>query len=371
MQSTQNQKINVKKINLLNLNRTKMYKFFKEIREPKFRAHQIMIWIYHHFCNSFYNMTNINNDLKEKLNNISIINPPKFVKEIISSDNTIKWIVSVKDGLIETIYIPEKKRGTLCISSQVGCILNCHFCATGLQKFKRNLLVSEIIGQIWLAIQKINKMNNPKYPKITNIVMMGMGEPLFNFNNVITTINIISDTFGFNFAKKKIIISTSGIVPAIYKLSSLLDVKLAISLHASNDNLRNKLMPINKKYNISSLLEAVKQFIKKSKLNKKGITIEYVMLHNINDSLLHAQELVQILKNIPIKINLIPWNKIPNSVFQSSTKEQINKFLNFLNKHNIITTIRKPRGEDIQAACGQLTGTVPTLKKKYNFYSIK
>ncbi|CAL4320807.1 Dual-specificity RNA methyltransferase RlmN [Buchnera aphidicola (Pterocallis alni)] len=364
MQNTQNKNINLTKINLLNLNRKKMYNFLQNISEPKFRAHQIMIWIYHHFCNSFDNMTNINNDLKKKLNNISTITPPKFIKEIISSDNTIKWLVSVKGGLIETIYIPEKKRGTLCISSQVGCILNCHFCATGLQKFKRNLLVSEIIGQIWIAIKKINKMDDPKYPKITNIVMMGMGEPLFNFNNVLTAINIISDTFGFNFTKKKIIISTSGIVPAIYKLSSLLDVKLAISLHASNDTLRNKLMPINKKYNISSLLNAIKQFIKTSKLNKKGITIEYVMLHNINDSLLHAKELIQILKNIPIKINLIPWNKIPNSIFKSSTKEQINKFLNFLNQHNIMTTIRKPRGEDIQAACGQLTGNLPILKTK-------
>ncbi|CAL4042669.1 Dual-specificity RNA methyltransferase RlmN [Buchnera aphidicola (Phyllaphis fagi)] len=352
------------KINLLNFDRLKMKEFFRSIGEKSFCADQVMIWIYHYFCDDFNKMTNIKITLREKLKNISIIKTPKFIKKYYSIDGTVKWIVNINNHIVETVYIPEKSRGTLCISSQVGCVLNCHFCSTGQQKFNRNLLVSEIIGQIWIAHKKINKMKN--YPSITNIVMMGMGEPLLNLNNVVTALKIMSDNFGFNISKKKITISTSGIVPALNKLSNIIDIKLAISLHASNDELRNKLMPINKKYNISLLLMTVTQFLKKSKINKKGITIEYIMLHNINDTLLHAQELVKILKNIPSKINLIPWNSFSNSKFLCSKFSQIQKFSNFLINKGFITTVRKSRGQDIHAACGQLTGIISHQIKNSN-----
>lgn len=344
-----------KKINLMDLDHENMKNLMHAIHEKKFRSDQIMHWIYQCFCKNIDNMINLPLNLRNKLKNISVIQMPIVIKEIISSDKTIKWILSVSHGTIEMVYIPEKNRGTLCISSQVGCILQCNFCATGMQGFKRNLLVSEIIGQIWIAYNKINNKNTLCHP-ITNIVFMGMGEPLLNLNNIVKTLNIIFSKFGFNISKKKVILSTAGIVPALDKLSDIIDIKLALSLHAPNDILRNQLMPINKKYNISVLLSAVIRFLKKSKLNKNGITIEYIMLKNINDTLIHAKELVQILKNVPSKINLIPWNYLPNVNLECSDITQINLFSKFLIRKGLFVTVRKPKGQDIQAACGQLTG---------------
>ncbi|CAL4042724.1 Dual-specificity RNA methyltransferase RlmN [Buchnera aphidicola (Takecallis arundicolens)] len=348
--------LNTNKVNLLNFDRKKMQNFMHLIDEKSFRADQLMHWIYQRFCNNFSYMTNFTECLKNKLKNTSFIQFPYILKEIVSIDHTIKWLISVQNGIIETIYIPEKKRGTLCISSQVGCPLTCTFCATGMQGFKRNLLVSEIVGQIWLAYQKINNNTKHVYFPITNIVFMGMGEPLLNLKNLITALNIISDTCGFNISKKKIVISTAGIIPALNKLSKICDVKLAISLHASNNTIRNRLMPINKRYNIQSLLKTVLRFLQNSKLNKNGITIEYIMLHNINDSIVHAKELIKLLYNIPSKINLIPWNYLPNSHLKCSSITKINIFSKYLINKGLMTTIRKTRGQDIQAACGQLTG---------------
>ncbi|QCI27192.1 23S rRNA (adenine(2503)-C(2))-methyltransferase RlmN [Buchnera aphidicola] len=345
---------NKKKINLLNFDYSQMKNFMYSINEKPFRANQIMNWIYKHFCTDFNQMTNLKDTLKKKLYNLSYIQAPNYIKKVISKDHTIKWLFSVNNGIIETIYIPEKKRNTLCISSQIGCILKCKFCATGEQGFKKNLLVSEIIGQIWRICKSIKK--NKKLNPITNIVFMGMGEPLLNLKNVIQSLKIIFDKFGFNISKKKVVLSTSGIIPAIDKLSNIIDVKLAVSLHASNDDVRNHLMPINKKYNIHLLLSSISRFIKKSKLNKNGITIEYIMLKNINDTIFHAKELIKLLKNIPSKINLIPFNNFSNNYLKCSTNNQINIFSKFLIKHGFITTIRKSRGQDIQAACGQLTG---------------
>ncbi|WP_343128000.1 23S rRNA (adenine(2503)-C(2))-methyltransferase RlmN [Buchnera aphidicola (Takecallis taiwana)] len=353
---------NIKKVNLLNLDRTKMRNFMHTINEKNFRADQIMHWIYQRFCSNFDHMTNLTTMLRCKLKEVSCIEFPYIIKEIISEDYTIKWLISVPNGVIETIYIPEKKRGTLCISSQVGCALKCQFCATGINGFTRNLLVSEIVGQIWLAYQKINNNIHCIHYPITNIVFMGMGEPLLNLHNVITALNIISDSCGFRISKKKIVISTAGIVPALDQLSKSYDVKLAISLHASNDMIRNQLMPINKKYNIAALLESVLKFFKQSQLNKHGITIEYIMLHNINDSIIHAKELVKILHKIPSKINLIPWNYLPNSDLQCSSINTIHSFSKYLINKGLITTIRKTRGQDIQAACGQLTGSNRTIE---------
>ncbi|VFP81477.1 23S rRNA (adenine(2503)-C(2))-methyltransferase RlmN [Buchnera aphidicola] len=345
-----------KKINLLDFDLTKMTNFFLKMGEKKFRAIQMMEWIYKKYCIKFNKMSNFSNTLKNKLNSTSIIVLPKYVKKIKSLDGTIKWNFLFNTEFIETIYIPEKKRATLCISSQVGCVLKCGFCATGQLGYTRNLQVSEIIGQIWFVINKLNqyKLKNLILPTITNIVMMGMGEPLLNLKNVIIAINIILSKYGFNFSKNKVTLSTSGIVPAINKIAGKIDISLAISLHAPNNHIRNMIMPINKVYNINLLLLSVKNYLSKSTANRGIVTIEYVMLLNINDSLHHAKELVCLLKDIPCKINLIPWNPIKNSLYKCSTYNRIINFSNYLKNKNFIVTIRKNRGSDINAACGQL-----------------
>ncbi|MCR3756370.1 MAG: 23S rRNA m(2)A2503 methyltransferase/tRNA m(2)A37 methyltransferase [Candidatus Westeberhardia cardiocondylae] len=351
----------IKKINLLNLNKKNLKKFFLSIGETAFRANQVMKWIYHDYCNDFNKMTNISKKLKKKLNSLAEIYAPKIINTLYSSDGTIKWIMQTKSQKTETIYIPEKKRNTLCISSQIGCILKCTFCASGQQKFQRNLTISEIIGQIWrikkIFHKKIEK-NIKHYRKITNIVIMGIGEPLLNIKNIIPAINIMLDDLGFGISKRKITISTSGIPSAIEKLSHKTDVVLALSLHAPTDKIRNKIMPINKKYNINSCLSSIYNYLKTSKANKGKITIEYVMLQNINDNIQHAHQLAKLLKKIPCKINLIPWNQIPGSYYQCSSNIQINNFFNILKKYNLIVTIRKTRGNDIHASCGQLTGKI-------------
>lgn len=351
------------KINLLNLDRKNMEKYFAKINEKPFRASQIMKWIYHNYSNNFDEMTNISKNLKNKLKQTSVIHPPKILKKYYSIDGTIKWILEIDKQQIESIYIPSKKRATLCISSQIGCYLNCDFCLTGKQGFNRNLYVSEIIGQIWTIKKKI-KSSKRKLPKITNITIMGMGEPLLNLNNIITSINIMADKFGFSFSNKHITLSTAGIAPAIKKISST-NISLAVSLHATNNIIRNKIMPINKKYNIKTLLKSIKYFLKKSK-NKNHITIEYIMLKNINDQKHHANKLIKILRGIKAKINLIPFNSFKESTYKSSSIEKINIFSNILKKSGIISTIRKSRGNDIYAACGQLSGNIKNKLKRQN-----
>ncbi|VFP88283.1 Dual-specificity RNA methyltransferase RlmN [Buchnera aphidicola (Cinara piceae)] len=345
-----------KKINLLNFNLIKMKDFVLKLGEKKFRAVQIMEWIYKKHCINFNKMSNLSNNLKKKLENTSIVKLPKYIKKKKSSDGTIKWNFLFKTEFIETVYIPEKKRATLCISSQAGCILKCGFCATGQLGYTRNLLVSEIISQIWFVINKLNQYKLKKLilPSVTNIVMMGMGEPLLNLKNIIIAIDIILGNYGFNFSKNKVTLSTSGIVPAINKIAGKIDISLAISLHAPNDHIRNMIMPINKIYNINLLLSSVKNYLSKSTANRGIVTIEYVMLLKINDSLHHAKELMHLLKDIPCKINLIPWNPIKNSHYQCSTHKRIINFSNYLKNKNLIVTIRKNRGSDINAACGQL-----------------
>lgn len=355
---------NVKKINLLNLNKKNMRNFFISIGESSFRADQIMQWIYKYFYNDFDKMTNISHSIKNKLKNFSFIKAPKIKKEFKSIDGSIKWLMEIDDKqIIETIYIPEKNRATLCISSQVGCALKCKFCFTAKQGFNRNLKVSEIIGQIWRANNCL-KIQHPKKLSITNIVIMGMGEPLLNFKNIIHSVNLMLDNLGFNFSKRRITLSTVGIVPAINKLYNFIDVVLAISLHAPNNKIRDLLVPINKKYNIQSLLYAAKNYVKNSFANRGRVTIEYVMLNNINDNISHAYELTKLLYNIPCKINLIPWNSIPFSTYVCSTKENIKNFSQILKNKGYFVTIRKNRGNDIYAACGQLKGKVDNLIKK-------
>ncbi|MGK2896832.1 MAG: 23S rRNA (adenine(2503)-C(2))-methyltransferase RlmN [Candidatus Makana argininalis] len=350
-------KLKKKKINLLDMNRKELINFFLKISEKEFRAKQIMKWIYHNGCNNFNNMSNINSKLKLKLKNISKIKIPKIHKQYISQDNTIKWIIQIKNQQIETVYIPEKNRSTLCISSQIGCPLKCSFCSTAKQGFNRNLKTSEIIGQILIANKFIKLYNLNKKKKITNIVIMGMGEPLLNFQNIKKSIDIMIDRFGFFLSKKKITISTSGIVPMIKKLHNM-NISLAISLHAPNDIIRNKIMPINIKYNINSLIYAIKKYIKKSKKKTTRVTIEYVMIKNINDKIEHAHQLAKLLYNINCIINIIPFNQFTGSIYQCSSKKQIKIFYKILINYGLITTIRKTRGVDINASCGQLVGNV-------------
>lgn len=355
---------NLKKINLLNLNKNKMRDFFCSIGEKSFRADQIMIWMYQKNFENFNDMTNINKNLKEKLKKIVEIKAPKIFKEIKSLDGTIKWMMDIGNKqLIETVYIPEKKRSTICISSQAGCTLGCKFCATSYQGFNRNLKVCEIIGQIWMAIKTLKKNGNYKKP-ISNIVIMGMGEPLLNFNNIVDSIKIMIDNKGFSLSKRHITLSTAGIAPALNKLGKYVNVNLALSLHASNDKIRDSIMPINKKYNISQVLESVKNYLNETK--KNIFTIEYVMLNNINDYNKNAYELVKLLKNIPCKINLIPWNSFSGALYSCSNNIRIHKFANILTNHGFIATIRKNRGQDINAACGQLTGLILNRIKLYN-----
>ncbi|URJ28247.1 23S rRNA (adenine(2503)-C(2))-methyltransferase RlmN [Candidatus Blochmannia vicinus (nom. nud.)] len=351
----------IKKVNLLNMNKEELIIFLSKLGEQPFRSHQIMKWIYHDYCDDFNQMTNLSKSLKIKLNKIAEIRAPIIAKTQLSSDGTIKWAMKVDQQQIETVYIPENMRTTLCISSQIGCPLGCSFCGTAKQGFNRNLDVSEIIGQIWrisklIALNKHIKTIN-KSP-ITNIVFMGMGEPLLNIINVVSAIKIMLDNFGFGFSKRHITISTAGVVPGITQLKTMIDIPLAISLHAPNDLIRNKIMPINKKYNISSVLEATRKYLKKTKANRSRVTIEYILLNHVNDEILHAHQLAKKLKGIPCKINLIPWNPIPNSQYTCSSHIRIHAFLKVLLKHNIVTIVRKIRGADINAACGQLTGEV-------------
>ncbi|WP_343153151.1 23S rRNA (adenine(2503)-C(2))-methyltransferase RlmN [Buchnera aphidicola] len=344
--------ITMSKINLLDLNVSKMREFLIYIQEKPFRANQIMKWIYHHFCDDFSKMSNISKKLKNKLIKYSFIQSPDFTQEKKSFDGTIKWSFLSNKNYVETVYIPERNRATICISSQIGCLLNCDFCYTGKMGFKKNLKVSEIVGQLWNLLKLANKNNGIK--KITNIVFMGMGEPLLNFKNMITALDIILNENGFNFSKYKVTLSTSGIVPMINKLSKIVDVRLAISLHASNNQIRNKLMPINKKYDIQSVIKSANNYLKNSKANKGKVTIEYVMLDKINDSFKNAEELAIVLKHIPSKVNLIPWNSFPNSMYRASSISNIVHFSNILTKRKIFNSIRKNRGKDIYAACGQL-----------------
>lgn len=346
------------KINLLNLHYHKMCNFFLSIGEKKFCADQIMNWIYREYCDDFDKMTNISKVLRKKLKNICIIKAPHFIEENLSIDGTIKWKAAVNNNLIETVYIPEKNRSTLCVSTQIGCILQCKFCSTGQIKFRGNLKVSEIVGQIWNAIKRIRFNQSKKKRPVTNIVFMGMGEPLLNLKNVVNSLKIILDNFGFNISKNKVTISTAGIVPALNKLSNMIDVNLAVSLHAPNDLIRNQIMSINKKYNIQNLLRAVNRYLSVSKANRGGVTIEYVMLDHINDEIIHAEELALLLKETPSKINLIPWNIFPNSIYKSSHPKRIEKFASILIKKGFFTIIRKNRGTDINAACGQLIGKI-------------
>ncbi|MGL9760512.1 MAG: bifunctional tRNA (adenosine(37)-C2)-methyltransferase TrmG/ribosomal RNA large subunit methyltransferase RlmN [Symbiopectobacterium sp.] len=352
------------KINLLDLNRQQMRAFFASIGEKPFRANQVMKWMYHYCSDNFAEMTDINKVLRQKLQQIAKIRAPEVVAEQSSSDGTIKWAILVDRQRVETVYIPEEDRATLCVSSQIGCALECKFCSTAQQGFNRNLRVSEIIGQVWRAAKIIGAQKVTGQRPITNVVMMGMGEPLLNLNNVVPAMEIMLDAYGFGLSKRHVTLSTSGVVPALDKLGDMIDVALAISLHAPTDDIRNEIMPINKKYDIATFLAAVRRYLKKSNANHGRVTVEYVLLDHINDGIEHAHQLAKCLKDTPCKINLIPWNPFPGALYGRSSNSRVDCFSKVLMEYGFTTIVRKTRGGDIDAACGQLAGEVVDRTKR-------
>lgn len=357
------------KINLLDLTRKEMRQFFADMGEKPFRADQVMKWIYHYCYDDFDLMTDINKVLRTKLKAVAEIRAPEVSEEQRSADGTIKWAIRVGDQEVETVYIPEDDRATLCVSSQVGCALECKFCSTAQQGFNRNLRVSEIIGQVWRAAKIIGSLKSSGRRPITNVVMMGMGEPLLNLTHVVPAMEIMLDDFGFGLSKRRVTISTSGVVPALDKLGDMIDVALAISLHAPTDDVRDEIVPINKKYNIETFLASVRRYLGKSNANGGRVTVEYVMLDHINDSTDQAHQLAACLKDTPSKINLIPWNPFPGAPYGRSSNSRIDRFAKVLMEYGFTTIVRKTRGDDIDAACGQLAGDVidrtkRTLKKR-------
>ena len=355
---------NPETINLLGFNQKSLEDFFISIGEKPFRALQVMKWIHQRGISDFSQMTDLSKDLREKLESHCVISAPEVIYEKTSQDGTRKWVISVGDkDLIEMVLIPEKNRATLCVSSQVGCAVDCSFCATGKQGFSRNLDLDEIIGQVWVAANSFGVPRMPDSRPITNVVMMGMGEPLLNFGPVVDAMNLMMDDNAYGLSKRKVTLSTSGIVPKIDDLGKVTDVALTISLHAPNDELRNKLVPINKKYPIKELIEAVKRYVEGCS-DKRVTTIEYILIEDVNDSLELAEELCELLKQLPCKINLIPFNPFSESEYKKPSRNRVKRFQKFLQDKGYVTTIRSTRGDDIMAACGQLVGQVNDKTRK-------
>ena len=351
------------KINLLDLNRADMEAFFLARGEKAFRATQVLKWLHQYGVTHFDEMSNLGKVLRAKLAESAEIRAPEVVVDQVSADGTHKWLLRLDSGnSVETVFIPERGRGTLCVSSQVGCALECSFCSTGRQGFNRNLSVAEIIGQVWVANKALG--HDPKGDRIiSNVVLMGMGEPLLNFDNVVKAMDLMMDDFAYGLSKRRVTLSTSGVVPALERLKQTSDVALALSLHAPNDKLRDELVPLNKKYPIREVLDACTRYIG-SLDSRRKITVEYVMLDGVNDTNQHARELVKVLQGVPAKVNLIPFNPFPGTQYRRSTPERIDCFRDILQKGGLITITRKTRGDDIDAACGQLVGKVMDRSKR-------
>ena len=341
------------KPNLLDLDRKGLEGFFLDRGEKVFRASQIMKWIYERGVTDFADMTNLSKDLRSGLRDSASIRLPEVVADQVSADGSRKWLLRFADGnCIETVFIPEADRGTLCVSSQVGCMLNCSFCSTAQQGFNRNLTTGEIIAQVWVAARALGSRADSNRV-ISNVVMMGMGEPLLNYDNVVRAMQIMLDDFGFGLSKRRITLSTAGIVPAIRQLREDCDVSLAVSLHAPDDALRDELVPLNRKYPIRELLAACRDYVGEG---RRRVTFEYVLLDGVNDSDAHARELIRILEGVPAKVNLIPFNPFPDTSYRRSPAARVDRFFELLNRAGIVTITRKTRGDDIDAACGQLAG---------------
>ncbi|WLQ17291.1 23S rRNA (adenine(2503)-C(2))-methyltransferase RlmN [Hahella aquimaris] len=356
------------KINLLGMNRSDLESFFESLGEKKFRATQLMKWMYHLGVSDFDLMTNMSKALREKLKDVAEVSVPEVIYEDISADGTRKWVMRLAGGnSIETVYIPDNGRGTLCVSSQIGCSLDCSFCSTGKQGFNRNLSSAEIIGQLWVAARSFGDYDLSKERYVTNVVFMGMGEPLLNFDNVVRACDVMMDDFGFGISKRRLTVSTSGLVPALDKLGDVTDVSLAISLHAPNNPLRDVLVPVNKKYPIEELLAACHRYLGKLS-DKRRITVEYTLIAGVNDSETHARELRDLLRDLPCKINLIPFNPFPNSGYERPSRNATLRFQKVLSDAGYVATIRTTRGDDIDAACGQLVGRVEDRTRRSQKY---
>ena len=362
-------------INLLDYDQPKLAAYFAEIGEKPFRAKQLMRWMHHFGVNDFAQMTDIAKALREKLGAQATITPPEIQLEQLSDDGTRKWLVATGTGnAIETVFIPEEDRGTLCVSSQVGCALECTFCSTGRQGFNRNLKVSEIIGQLWLANHSLRQADGydmlpPGERIISNVVMMGMGEPLANYDNVVTAMQIMLDDSAYGLSRRRVTLSTSGLVPAMDRLKEDCPVALAVSLHAPNDALRDEIVPINKKYPLKELMAACVRYLEKAP--RDFVTFEYVMLDGVNDSVEHAKQLLQTVKGVPCKFNLIPFNPFPSSGYDTSRPDNIRRFRDVLMQAGYVVTTRKTRGDDIDAACGQLAGKVEDKTRRTSRITIK
>ncbi|TDK23336.1 23S rRNA (adenine(2503)-C(2))-methyltransferase RlmN [Luteimonas aestuarii] len=353
------------KQNLLDLDREGLECFFADtLGEKRFRAHQVMKWIHHRHVTDFDEMTDLGKALRAKLQQHAEVRVPQVQFEKPSADGTHKWLLAM-DGsnAIETVYIPDKGRGTLCVSSQVGCALNCQFCSTATQGFNRNLSTAEIIGQVWVAARHLGNVPH-KQRKLTNVVMMGMGEPLMNFDNVVRAMSVMRDDLGYGLANKRVTLSTAGLVPMIDKLGEVSDVSLAVSLHAPNDDLRTELVPLNKKYPIAELMESCVRYAQRKR--GESVTFEYTLMKDVNDQPVHARELVRLMRDFDnrlqmkdaAKVNLIPFNPFPGTRFQRPEDAAIRRFQKLLNEAGRIAPVRRTRGDDIDAACGQLKGQV-------------
>lgn len=355
-------------VNLLNFNQPQLAQWFSEIGEKPFRAKQVMRWMHHYGVHDFAEMTDIAKTLRQKLSVEAQVALPDVQLEQVSNDGTRKWLIGTDAAnSIETVFIPEDDRGTLCISSQIGCALACTFCSTGAQGFNRNLSVSEIIGQLAIANQSIRQeagcdMLPPTERIISNVVMMGMGEPLSNYDNVVTAMQIMLDDHGYGLSRRRVTLSTSGLVPAMDRLKEDCPVSLAVSLHAPNDALRDVIVPINKKYPIKELMAACNRYLEKAP--RDFVTFEYVMLDGVNDTVEHAHQLLDVVKHVNCKFNLIPFNPFPNSGYETSTPNHIRVFRDILMQAGYVVTVRKTRGDDIDAACGQLAGKVLDKTKR-------
>lgn len=360
------------KINLLGFSASRLGDFFDEMGEKRFRATQIIKWIHQMGECDLDQMTNISKDLRERLKDIAEIKLPEVVSCQDSVDGTRKWLIRVDGGsCIEMVYIPERERGTLCVSSQIGCALDCSFCATGKQGFNRDLTAAEIIGQLWIAADSFDQFDPKAKRRVTNVVMMGMGEPLMNFDNVVDAMSIMLEDNAYGLSKRRVTLSTAGVVPALDKLSDVSDVSLAISLHAPNDELRNQLVPINRKYPLKDFIESARNYIDKMPDNRRKATVEYTLMDQVNDRTEHARELAVLLKDLPCKINLIPFNPFPGTEYKRVSNTALNRFRDILAGEGYTVTVRTTRGDDIAAACGQLAGEVNDRTKRQERYKKK
>ena len=360
------------KTNLLGLSVSKLGDFFEQLGEKRFRATQMVKWIHQMGERDFDQMTNLSKSLREKLHKTAEIRLPEVVSCQDSSDGTRKWLIKVEGGsCIEMVYIPEKDRGTLCVSSQIGCALDCSFCATGKQGFNRDLNTAEIIGQLWIAADSFDQFSTKATRRVTNVVMMGMGEPLMNFDNVVDAMNLMMEDNAYGLSKRRVTLSTAGVVPALDQLAEVTDVSLAISLHAPNDELRNELVPINRKYSVTEFVQSAKNYIEKMPDNRRKATVEYTLMDQVNDRSVHARELAELLRDLPCKINLIPFNPFPGSDYKRVTNTALNRFRDILQGEGYTVTVRTTRGDDIAAACGQLAGEVNDRTKRQQRYKNK